>query len=305
MHRGWIEALCALAMVGCAEGGDPARGFPPGPAPAGAGATAGDEDEGEEPDGDDYDLPDDDHHDVPDDDDHDIPDDDHDPPDPGGDDDDDDDVPGDDDDDDDDDDAGDSGGEPGEPAAVVFLDFDGATLDLGPSDDARIDQTMNFDLEGTWGPAEPGFADAIVERVQAALAPYAIEVTDVRPADGDYTMVIISADPSPIFGAAGLSAVDCGDLEPNNVAVVFGSAASSGVDGLGNVVLFQLGVTYGLNPAADPVDAMHNSMTDDALGFEDECVPIAGTPLCESMAEACIASEQSSHEELLARFGPA
>jgi hypothetical protein len=191
------------------------------------------------------------------------------------------------------------------PAAVLFVNFDGVTL-AGAADyqdDATADVTGIPDLEGTWEAHDPGRRGAVFEGLQDGFAAFGIEVTDTRPAGGDYAMLVVTSSPTPMPGVVGLGISDCGDASPNNVAIVFDDAAAFSTTQIINAALYQVGVGYGLNPVTDPGDAMHNYVVDEPLSFTDACLPVIEFAPCEPLTDACADGMQNSHAELDMRFG--
>jgi len=103
--------------------------------------------------------------------------------------------------------------------------------------------------------------DQAVMALRQQLAPYAADVVTTRPSAGGYIMIALGGDcPSITGGTAaqcggsiGYQDFDCDNLLPNDVALVFDSASSSGTEPVRgmktantimNVLGFSLGLVY-------------------------------------------------------------
>lgn len=195
----------------------------------------------------------------------------------------------------------DSDGEP-DAAAVLYINFDGVTLTFG-DDDSTNNTTPIFDGDGTWSGVSSSRAAELMPRIESLFAPFPIEVTDVRPASGPYTMVVITADPSPFFGNVAVSTVDCGNLVSNNIGIVFDDPAMSySVNGIVSSVGFQTGIMFGLNPieATPDFDVMEDGLTDDASTFTSTCQAPTSAGECAALTAACPDGEQNSEAEFRA-----
>ena len=193
--------------------------------------------------------------------------------------------------------------EPGEPAAVLFINFDGATLTAGV-DDATIDQAsaagsfsgMPLDPFGD-GPKR----DDIMTRLGEIWAPFDVGVTETRPASGDYAMIVVT--PTSPIGALGLASLDCGDANPTSVGIVFiGIDDPYSADFVATFISRQAGRGYGLENVDAPGDVMAQ-FPEDAASFIDQCQPLTGPPGCSAEHEAfCPAGQQNGFAELSAAF---
>ncbi len=205
-----------------------------------------------------------------------------------------------------DDSTGSSGTTGGSASAVVYLNFEGVELAQGAADDAATNTTQISELAGTWSAIDAGRAATVLAGIEALYAPFAIDVTDARPAAGPYTMVVVAAGAPPFPGAGGLALSDCDDMNPSNVAVVFDDpVAAYSTQQLINIAGFQIGVTHGLNPVEGSDDDMMTSVLgEEERSFTAACATETDIAGCTPATATCDAGEQSSLEEMLARFGP-
>jgi hypothetical protein len=186
--------------------------------------------------------------------------------------------------------SGETSGDPDSPpAATVFVQFDGVTLTRGDDDDATTNTVISDEMEGTFSAHDPARSDMVRSSVETLLADYDIEVTDV-----------------PFMGGIiGFGVVDCDDQNPNNVVIIYDDPeADWDLTYIVNAVAYQLGVSYGLSNVDDPADAMYRYASKDPRAFQSDCIPIYEAPLCKTVSATCGSGMQSSHDEMLARFGP-
>jgi MYXO-CTERM domain-containing protein len=190
---------------------------------------------------------------------------------------------------------------------VVFVNFDGAELLFG-NDDARDDTTVLSELAGPF-PAYGGTSqrDATLQAVRSDFAAYDVLVVDTRPSSGNYTMAMVG--PYDAGTTLGIAPLDCRDSFPNNIVFAFhGDGDGYTSTAQANTISQEVAHSFGLEHVADQRDIMYPVSTGGDPGFLDECVKIVPSPdiVCGSQHEEhCPSGEQSSHRELLARFGPA
>ncbi len=158
---------------------------------------------------------------------------------------------------------------------LLFVDFDGATVTLGASDDATAGIS-----ELAAAPAYPPFDGSIgapaitqaqaetvlVDRVRAYYAPFDLDVVAARPASGDYASVLIggtglSLSPAQAGGIAGIAPLDCGDANGRSLGFAFSDALApryGGLVALGAAIAHEAGHGYGLQHLTEPLDPMYS-----------------------------------------------
>ena len=145
---------------------------------------------------------------------------------------------------------------------TVYLNFDGQTLQKGPSD-ATLNQASW--LTGSQGTA-PAYLVAntnrmavirnIVNGVTDQLSSFPITVVTTRPTTGNYVMIVFGGTAQQVgslYGGA-VNQLDCGDARPNDVAWI-----GDGVSPIQRVVNFAVGAIgfgLGLTATKDPNDCM-------------------------------------------------
>lgn len=202
-------------------------------------------------------------------------------------------------------------GSSGEPAAttggstcgtIVYVHFDGITLTEGP-DDARTDTTTIADLAIELAPYEGDARAEIFQLAASRFVDFDVCFTDERPADGDYTMAVVTPT-NPIAPTTfGLAPTDCGNANPNNILFAFAESEFTPAL-IGMSIARSLAFTYGLD--------QHQGSNEDILSlfafedsmFVDECVAFSpSTPQCPH--DPCRGGDQNGYQELLSRLGPA
>lgn len=189
---------------------------------------------------------------------------------------------------------------------VVFVNFDGAELFFG-QDDARNDTTVLSDMAGPF-PAYGGSSQqgATLQAVRNDFAAYDVIIVDSRPSSGNYTMAMVG--PYEAGTVLGVAPLDCRDSFPNNIVFAFhGDGDGYTSTGQANTISQEVAHSYGLEHVADQRDIMYPVSTGGDPAFLDLCVTIVPSPdiVCgDQHEEHCPAGEQSSHRELLDRFGP-
>lgn len=198
-----------------------------------------------------------------------------------------------------------TGPPPGDPT-VLFVNFDGVTLFGDIDDDATLDQAL---LAKTFSgfPLQPygvgSKRDQIMLELAEDWAPFNVAVTQTRPTEGDYAMVVVT--PTNPFGDEFLGAAsqDCGDINPRSVGIVFAEegdtlSASLTATAIGH----QAGRGYGLESVSTAGDIMASIAGEDAA-FLDVCLPGAEVFSCGAThAIYCPLDQQNSYAELWALF---
>ena len=157
-------------------------------------------------------------------------------------------------------------------------------------------------IEGDLSPYQfPEDVPEIVASVEAAWSGInAVFVTE-RPADGDYTMLVITPTNPFTAGVQGIAPLDCTNANPNSIAAAFTDTVADAVT-VAAVISRELGYTYGLENIDADSDFM-NSTFMIGTEFDDACNTVAMEPqACAHVG--CAAGEQNSYAELVSRLAP-
>lgn len=154
---------------------------------------------------------------------------------------------------------------------VVFLNFDGVTLTRSfTNDDARINVSAIVnsptevvppfdpaDLVSTGGLSRAQIIAQVVEDLYVIHEPYDVEFVTVRPASGDYSMVVFGGNCDEVASrnCAGVAIRDCGDQMPANVTFVF--ARGLRVRDLATTAAQEAAHAWGLGHTDDREDIMY------------------------------------------------
>lgn len=201
----------------------------------------------------------------------------------------------------------------GPSTGILFVNFDGAVLQRDCGEDAHFNCSTLFDrFDGYVGPFIGTDAQrlTIIDGVKQDLAPYDVRVVTSRPPeDLDYTMILYGElGPQSFAGLAPY--IDCGDRFLNDIA--FAQGTTNPITGA-TVIVHEAGHTWGLEHVSSLFDNMFPVADSLSATFTDECQPlVADTELTLASGtcvlahgEHCDLGFQRSHQELLARFGPA
>lgn len=183
--------------------------------------------------------------------------------------------------------------------SILYVNFDGVTLEEG-DDDARTNTTSIGPLAGDLQPFGGGAQPAeIVDELEVLWGDFDVAITDARPNDGDYTMVVVTPT-NPLPGSLGISPVDCGNANPNNIAFVFTSAAAGQASALiARMISREVAHTFGLDDVASAADIMNEGLIEIDATFTDVCAPLGSGVACPSQhADACPGGGQNSAAEL-------
>lgn len=189
---------------------------------------------------------------------------------------------------------------------VVFVNFDGATLEYG-QDDARSNRTVLQELAGDF-PAYGGGSGpaAALQAVIADFAAYDVVIVDQRPSSGNYTMAMVG--PHDAGTVLGIAPLDCYDGAPNNVVFAFhGADDGYSAASQANTISQEIAHSFGLEHVDHGGDIMYPVSAGGDPSFLDECLPIVPAPdiaCVDQHADHCPAGQQNAHRELLQRFGP-
>lgn len=165
---------------------------------------------------------------------------------------------------------------------VVFLNSEGVVLSEGPdgTGDATVDQVPSGYPTGPLPGTNSARASELYEAVQGYFADYPIDVETQRPASGAYMMVVLTASEPPISGVLSLAPADCGNSNPQDVAVLFDSPTQvESTDALARSVAFSIGTMLGVPSVDEPGDLMHaqSGLDSDArAAFLNQCSPWSG-----------------------------
>ena len=193
---------------------------------------------------------------------------------------------------------------------VVFVNFDGATLNSG-WDDSRTNTTQISQLAGPFAAYGSGpKRDAVMQAVREDWAAYNVIITDSRPAQGDYTMNMTG--PTNPFGGGvlGIAPLDCEDAQThNNITFAFHSASDQfSATVQATTISQEVAHSYGLEHVNEPGDIMNPYNAGGDASFIDACIQIVSNQgvLCQAQhaAQCGTGFAQNAHLELLALFGP-
>lgn len=187
----------------------------------------------------------------------------------------------------------------------VFLHFDGPDMS-GGSDDATQDQTSIAELVGQLSPygGDEQERAALLAAVRTRFAAVSLWITDERPTQGEYAMIVLGDNLGAFGGALEISPLNCGAANPHSVAFAgIYSGDALDVDTSATVVSHGIGHVSGLDHV-DDMDAIMGTFAYPDSTFSPGCLPLAGGAGCASEHEAlCDAGEQDSLGELQARYG--
>lgn len=177
---------------------------------------------------------------------------------------------------------------------TLYVNFDGGDFTLGEQEDAWTNTVTFASHAGSHAPYSGNAPRTeIVHELRELFLPVGLEVTDERPAEGDYTMIVVSG---PVFVD---DEADCGNTNPRDIQFVPGFLADSATD-MAMAIAFWAGYAYGLEQSTNDYDTM--SWTWDLqTSFLDDCVSLSGGGSCGSTHEQfCPPGQQNSHAELWA-----
>lgn len=145
---------------------------------------------------------------------------------------------------------------------TVYLNFDGQTLQKGPSD-ATLNQASWMQIATGTAPRylssntnRMAVIQNVVAGVQSQLSSFPVTVVTTRPPSGSYVMIVFGGTQQQVgslYGGA-VNQLDCGDQRPNDVAWI-----GDGVTPVQRVVNFTVGAIgfgLGLTATQDPNDCM-------------------------------------------------
>lgn len=194
---------------------------------------------------------------------------------------------------------------------VIFINFDGAQLSSG-ADNSKTNTTQIGQLAGNFAAYGNGAKrEAVMQASRENFAAYNIIVTENRPASGDYVMNMTG--PTNPFGGGvlGIAPLDCNDAQThNNITYAFHSINDNFSAAVTATTIGQeVAHSFGLEHVNEPGDIMNPYNAGGNASFRDECIPVApgqnGIVCGNQHAAQCgSTTQQNSHRELLALFGP-
>lgn len=164
----------------------------------------------------------------------------------------------------------------------VFLNFDGQTLTQGKSN-AQANTTglitaptLDYPamVWGSYGGRDKGIKD-VLEELKLLYGDVAVEFVTERPADGDYTMVMVGGqgvgigNTGPTGSTVGIAPLDCKNSNKNDVATVFGNKITPSPKNLAYVIAHELGHTFGLEHVDDDTDIMYPQLNGNTCCWTD------------------------------------
>lgn len=186
---------------------------------------------------------------------------------------------------------------------ILYLSFDGEELTHSDidEDDAPQRAVANSLLEGNYGPYLPPDRIQLLNAVRGHFAPFGLCVTDQEPNAAAYDMLVITSDPFSVEDSFGYVSLDCGNVDNNNVNVLFLSPdVDPGPPKRPLLVSNFAGRFYGLESLdpETPSDIMNRlvSGTDNGATFSAPCIPVFQA-VCVPTAR-CGAAQQSATARL-------
>lgn len=156
--------------------------------------------------------------------------------------------------------------------AVVFLNFDGATIVKAQGSDSHNNISFlcggdipAFSHEPFDSDRQP-VIDQVANRVKALFADFALDVVTERPPSPAYDMVVIGGSPAICgyaAGYAGMSHLDCDNASSGDIAFVFSEGITS-LDMLAVVIAHEVAHGYGLPHSDEGCDVMSNFICSDS-----------------------------------------
>jgi hypothetical protein len=194
--------------------------------------------------------------------------------------------------------------------AIVFVEMDGADLELDDYDDAASDRTSIPQLAGTLAPFSGSAAQraAILQSVREDWQRYAVDVVDVRPGDPSYVMAVVTPGRPLGAGIDGAAVLDCDDARgPGEIVFAFeGEVGETSELAIAATISQEVAHAFGLEHVDDAVDLLFPVATSVDASFVDECLALTEGFRCSEVHDHwCEPGRQNSHAELLDQLGSA
>lgn len=192
---------------------------------------------------------------------------------------------------------------------VFFLNYDGVTIKYtGGADNAAQNVSQFPDFAMTYQPYGDGpKRTASLQAIISDWQPYDVQITDVRPGGGAYTMCVNS--PTNPFGGGvlGIAPLDCNDQQSSNIVFAYHQANDQFSAATQATTMSQeIAHAYGLEHVKEPNDIMNPYNAGGDPKFIDQCFTLDGGQngiLCNAQHNQFCQGAQNSHQELLWLFG--
>lgn len=196
------------------------------------------------------------------------------------------------------------------PAHVVYLNFDAEGEMIyapGEEDATQNRHGLNRNLSGELAGYGRGTKrEDVLEAVREDFLGYGVVITDTRPEDVDYSMIVFTPAHVTFEDALFTAAADCNNAVPNSLAFVHLSASDASPASFhANVVTRTIAMGIGLELVTNEDDIMGASVSSTDSWFLNTCETIEGDPTCpDQHAHFCDdGTQQDAHRELELVFG--
>jgi len=197
-----------------------------------------------------------------------------------------------------------------EPSAqILYMNFNGGGFSYDVSSESNahtnvhnISTLFDGDFVGYGGVESQEWA--IFAMVVADLAEFRVAVTDLEPPNTLEYAELAFVDIDVMQGVLGMTALNCGDLNPLPIGFITLTAAQGYAEQqVANSVGIIVGQMFGLERVTDDDDLMNEFPSQFNTAYTDVCSPGIDAFQCEHTAGACVEGSQNSYRELEMRFG--